>query len=123
VLLAMALAASAVEPAPPFHLQNRWTARTFSNESVKGKVRSASVLGNLVQSIRRGEQPVVDPTDAGVCRSRPRGFLGSGLHGTEKNGQENTWKECQRACKVVLTRDTNLAAMYPTRFLSSLCGD
>ena len=74
----MSLAALAVqppvEPAPRFHAESM-DGETFSNESLQGKVVLLQFWATWCKFCR-GDQPVVDEFDPGICRSRPGGSGG-----------------------------------------------
>ena len=110
-LLAMALAASAVEPAPRFHAKSM-DGENFSNESVKGKVVLVQFWATWCKYCR-GEQSVVDELTREFA---DRGLVVLAVDFMEPKKTVKKYLEgMPRACKVVLTEDTNLAAMYPTR--------
>jgi thiol-disulfide isomerase/thioredoxin len=111
VLLAMALAASAVEPAPRFHAKSM-DGENFSNESVKGKVVLLQFWATWCKYCR-GEQPVVDELTREFA---DRGLVVLAVDFMEPKKTVKKYLEgMPRACKIVLTEDTNLAAIYPTR--------
>lgn len=111
VLLAMALAASAIEPAPRFHAKSI-DGENFSNESVKGKVVLVQFWATWCKYCR-GEQSVVDELTREFA---DRGLVVLAVDFMEPKKTVKKYLEgLPRACKVVLTEDTNLAAIYPTR--------
>jgi thiol-disulfide isomerase/thioredoxin len=115
VLLAMAVAASAIktpaEPAPNFHAKSM-DGEKFSNDSVKGKVVLLQFWATWCKYCR-GEQPVVDDLTREFA---DRGLVVLAVNFMEsKKTVKKYLSEMPRACKVVLTEDTNLAALYPTR--------
>ena len=96
------------KPAPRFRAKTT-SGESFNNESVKGQSRSARVLDHLVPVLSpggaasRGHQP--GARRQGTDRSRHRCCR------IQENGQEIS-RTASRACRIVLTEDTNLAAMY-----------
>jgi len=107
------------KPAPRFRAKTT-SGESFNNESVKGQSRSARVLDHLVPVLSpggaasRGHQP--GARRQGTDRSRHRCCR------IQENGQEIS-RTASRACRIVLTEDTNLAAMYQANsipFMESL---
>lgn len=111
VLLAMALAAAAIEPAPRFHAKSM-DGENFSNESVKGKVVLLQFWATWCKYCR-GEQPVVDELTREFA---DRGLVVLAVDFMESKKTVKKYLDgMPRACKVVLSEETNLAAMYPAR--------
>jgi len=96
------------EPAPRFHAKTL-DSELFNNASVKGKVVLLDFWTTWCPYCRKEEATVDDLSYE---------FAGKGLVVLAINVGENKKKvkkhleENPRACKVVLTEDTNLAAMY-----------
>jgi thiol-disulfide isomerase/thioredoxin len=96
------------EPAPRFHAKTL-TGESFSNDSVKGKVVLLQFWATWCRYCR-GEQSIVDSLD--------REFSSKGLVvlavdvGESKKTVKKYLENNPRSCKIVLTDDTNLAAMY-----------
>lgn len=96
------------EPAPRFHAKTL-TGEQFTNESVKGKVVLFEFWTTWCPYCKSEESLVNDVTDE---------FAGKGLIvlavdvGESKKVVQKYLKEHQRKCHIVLTGDTNLAAMY-----------
>jgi thiol-disulfide isomerase/thioredoxin len=111
VLLALTLAAfseDAPEPAPRFHAKTL-TGETYSNDSIKGKVvllefwttwcpycKQEEALVDTIDHESAGKNLVVLAIDVGESKKKVKQYL-----------QQNP-----RSCRIVLTEDTNLAAMY-----------
>lgn len=99
---------SAPEPAPRFHAK-ALNGETFTNDSVKGKVLLLQFWTTWCPYCR-GEQSLVDDLD--------REFAGKGLIvlavdvGESKKKVKQYLEQHPRSCRIVLTEDTNLAAMY-----------
>ena len=95
-------------PAPRFRAKTL-TGESFSNQSVKGKVVLLQFWTTWCQYCR-GEQELVDDID--------HEFAGKGLLvlavdvGESKKKVKKYLDENPRTCRIVLTEDTNLAAMY-----------
>jgi thiol-disulfide isomerase/thioredoxin len=96
------------EPAPRFHAKTL-TGEQFTNDSVKGKVVLLQFWTTWCPYCRR-EQSLVDDIN--------QEFLDKGLVvlavdvGESKKKVKKYLEENPRSCRIVLTEDTNLAAMY-----------
>jgi thiol-disulfide isomerase/thioredoxin len=113
--LAMSLAALAikppVEPAPRFHATSM-DGEKFSNESVKGKVVLLQFWATWCKYCR-GDQPIVDELTQEFA---DRGLVVLGVNVMEsKKTVKKYLEQMPRACKIVLTDDTNLAALYAAK--------
>jgi len=107
VLLASTLAA---ETAPRFHAKSM-DGETFSNESLKGKVVLLQFWATWCKYCR-GDQSAVDEL---AREFADRGLVVLAVDFMEpKKTVKKYLAEMPRTCKVVLTEDTNLAAMYPS---------
>ena len=111
VLLTSALTFAADEegqPAPRFHAKTT-TGETYTNDTVKGKIVLLQFWTTWCPYCRR-EQSLVDSID--------HEFAGKGVVVLAINVAESKKKVKQylqdspRSCRIVLTEDTNLAAMY-----------
>jgi thiol-disulfide isomerase/thioredoxin len=101
----------AVEPAPGFHAKSM-DGEMFSNESLKGKVVLIQFWATWCKYCR-GEQPVVDELTREFA---DRGLVVLAVNFLEpKKTVKKYLEQMPRACKIVLTEDTNLAALYPAR--------
>jgi thiol-disulfide isomerase/thioredoxin len=108
VLMAMALGA---EPAPRFHAKSL-DGENFSNDSMKGKVVLLQFWATWCKYCR-GEQSVVDELTREFA---DRGLVVLAVDFMEpKKVVKKYLEQMPRACKVILTEDTNLAALYPSR--------
>jgi thiol-disulfide isomerase/thioredoxin len=108
VLMAMALEA---EPAPRFHAKSL-DGENFSNDSMKGKVVLLQFWATWCKYCR-GEQSVVDELTREFA---DRGLVVLAVDFMEpKKVVKKYLEQMPRACKVILTEDTNLAALYPSR--------
>ncbi len=108
ILSAMALAA---ETAPSFHAKSM-DGETFSNESLKGKVVLIQFWATWCKFCR-GDQAAVDELSREFS---DRGLVVLAVDFMEpKKTVKKYLQDMPRACKVVLTEDTNLAAMFPSR--------
>ena len=96
------------QPAPRFHAKTT-AGETYTNATVKGKVVLLQFWTTWCPYCRR-EQPLIDSID--------REFGGKGVVVLAINVAESKKKVKQylqdspRSCRIVLTEDTNLAAMY-----------
>ncbi len=96
------------EPAPRFRAKTL-TGENFNNDSVKGKVVLFEFWTTWCPYCRR-EQSLIDDVD--------REFSSKGLIvlavdvGEGKKKVQKYLAENPRSCRIVLTEDTNLAAMY-----------
>jgi thiol-disulfide isomerase/thioredoxin len=109
-LLTVALSALCAdrEPAPHF-VAKTMSGETFTNASIKGKVVLLQFWATWCQYCR-GEQKIVDDVQ--------KEFANQGLIvlavdvGESKKKVKKYLEENSRAVRIVLTEDTNLAAMY-----------
>jgi thiol-disulfide isomerase/thioredoxin len=113
--LAIALAALAikppVEPAPRFHATSM-DGEKFSNDSLKGKVVLLQFWATWCKFCR-GDQSVVDDVTQQFAE---RGLVVLAVNVMEsKKTVKKYLAEMPRACKIVLTEDTNLAALYAAK--------
>src|ERR1035437_10767676 len=96
------------EPAPRFHAKTT-TGESFTNDSVKGKVVLLQFWTTWCPYCKK-EQSLVDSID--------REFAGKGVIvlaidvAESKKKVRQYLQDSPRSCRVVLTEDTNLAAMY-----------
>jgi thiol-disulfide isomerase/thioredoxin len=96
------------QPAPRFHAKTM-TGETYTNDNVKGKIVLLEFWTTWCPYCRR-EQSLVDSID--------REFSGKGVVVLAVDVAESKKKVRQylqdspRSCRIVLTEDTNLAAMY-----------
>jgi len=96
------------EPAPRFHAKTL-TGESFTNDSIKGKVVLLQFWTTWCPYCQK-EQPLVDAID--------REFAAKGVVvlavdvGENKKKVKQYLQEHPRSCRIVLTEDTNLAAMY-----------
>jgi thiol-disulfide isomerase/thioredoxin len=110
-ILAMASAGSAVEPAPRFHATTM-DGDKFSNESVKGKVVLVQFWATWCKYCR-GDQAVVDEL---ATEFSDRGLIVLAVDYLEsKKTVKKYLAGMPRACKIVLTEDTNLSAMFAAK--------
>ncbi|MGD0296537.1 MAG: TlpA disulfide reductase family protein [Bryobacteraceae bacterium] len=108
VLMTVTLGA---EPAPRFHAKSL-DGENFSNDSVKGKVVLLQFWATWCKFCR-GEQSVVDELTREFA---DRGLVVLAVDFMEpKKVVKKYLEQMPRACKVILTEDTNLAALYPSR--------
>jgi len=99
------------EPAPRFHAKSL-DGENFSNDSVKGKVVLLQFWATWCKFCR-GEQSVVDELTREFA---DRGLVVLAVDFMEpKKVVKKYLEQMPRACKVILTEDTNLAALYPSR--------
>jgi thiol-disulfide isomerase/thioredoxin len=107
VLMAIAFGA---ESAPSFHAKSL-DGENYSNESLKGKVVLLQFWATWCKYCR-GEQPVVDELTEEFA---DRGLVVLAVDFMEpKKTVKKYLAELPRKCKIVLTEDTNLAALYPS---------
>lgn len=107
-LLTMSIGAPAVEPAPRFHATSL-DGEKYSNESLKGKVVLLQFWATWCKYCR-GEQQIVDDLTQEFA---DRGLVVLGVNYLEpKKTVKKYLSQMPRACKIVLTEDTNLVAMY-----------
>ena len=96
------------QPAPRFHAKTT-TGESFTNDSVKGKVVLLQFWTTWCPYCKK-EQSLVDSID--------REFAGKGVVvlaidvAESKKKVRQYLQDSPRSCRVVLTEDTNLAAMY-----------
>jgi thiol-disulfide isomerase/thioredoxin len=96
------------QPAPRFHAK-ALTGETFTNDSLKGKVVLLQLWTTWCPYCKR-EQSLVDAID--------QEFSGKGVVvlaidvAESKKKVKQYLQENPRSCRIVLTEDTNLAAMY-----------
>lgn len=103
-----AVAQDDVEPAPRFHAVTL-TGEKFDNASVKGKVLLLQFWTTWCGYCQQ-EQPLVDNLEKDYA---DRGLLVLAINvGETKKEVLKYLQENPRTCRVVLTRDTNLAAMF-----------
>jgi len=110
--LVLALATSALagngEPAPNFNAKTT-TGEKFTNDSLKGHVVLLQFWTTWCPYCRR-EQPIVDDLDQ---EFRDQGLVVLAVNVNEsKKTVKKYLDQNPRACRIVLTEDTNLAAMY-----------
>src|SRR5271165_5493169 len=111
-LLVLVLATSALagngEPAPNFNAKTT-TGEKFTNDSLKGHVVLLQFWTTWCPYCRR-EQPIVDDLDK---EFRDQGLVVLAVDVNESKKKVKQYLEQNpRACRIVLTEDTNLAAMY-----------
>lgn len=107
-LLAALPASSGPERAPRFRAKTL-DGETFDNESVKGKVVLLQFWTTWCKYCR-GEQSLVDDINKEFA---PKGMLLLAVNvGESKKTVKKFLQENPRSVKIVLTEDTNLAAMY-----------
>jgi thiol-disulfide isomerase/thioredoxin len=96
------------EPAPRFHAKTL-TGESFTNDSVRGKVVLLQFWTTWCPYCRR-EQSLVDDIDREFS---PRGLIVLAIDVAEsKQKLAQYLQENPRSCRIVLTQDTNLAAMF-----------
>jgi thiol-disulfide isomerase/thioredoxin len=110
--LFLALATSALagngEPAPNFNAKTT-AGEKFTNDSLKGHVVLLQFWTTSCPYCRR-EQPIVDDLDK---EFRDQGLVVLAVNVNESKKKVKQYLEQNpRACRIVLTEDTNLAAMY-----------
>ena len=110
LLLAVAVfASSAAREAAPHFTAKTLAGEKFTNDSIKGKVVLLQFWTTWCAYCRR-EQSLVDDLE--------REFAGQGLLvlavdvGESKKTVKKYLERYPRSCRIVLTEDTNLAAMY-----------
>jgi thiol-disulfide isomerase/thioredoxin len=99
------------EPAPKFRAKTL-DGEPFNNDSLKGKVVLFQFWATWCKYCR-GDQSAVDD----IAREyADRGLIVLAINvGESKKKVKRYLEESPRACKVVLTEDTNLAAVYAAR--------
>ena len=112
ILLIICLAINAVagsgEPAPNFNAKTT-AGEKFTNDSLKGRVVLLQFWTTWCPYCRR-EQPIVDDLDK---EFREQGLVVLAVDVNEsKKTVKKYLEQNPRACRIVLTEDTNLAAMY-----------
>ena len=112
VLAATALCAFAAsdkrEPAPQF-IAKTTTGERFSNENIKGKVTLLEFWTTWCPYCAR-EQEMVDDINKEFA---PKGLIVLAVDVAESKKVVKKYLEAHpRSCRIVLTEDTNLAAMY-----------
>lgn len=96
------------EPAPKFHAK-ALSGEKFNNESVKGSAVLLQFWATWCQYCKR-DQPAVD---AAVEDYSSKGLIVLAVDVRESRRKvERYLQDSPRACKIVLTEDTNLAAMF-----------
>ena len=96
------------EPAPRFNAKTT-AGEKFTNDSLKGKVVLLQFWTTWCPYCRR-EQPLVDSLDQ---EFRDKGLVVLAVDVNEsKKAVKKYLQENPRSCRIVLTDDTNLAAMY-----------
>ena len=96
------------QPAPRFNARTT-AGEKFSNESVKGKVVLLQFWATWCKYCR-ADQSTVDAIDKEFA---PQGLLTLAVDvGEDKKIVKRYLDQYPRSCRVVLTSDTNLAAMY-----------
>ncbi len=112
LLLGLALSIIALagsrEPAPPFNAKTT-AGEKFTNDSVKGQVVLLQFWTTWCPYCRR-EQPLVDDLDK---EFREQGLVVLAVDVNEsKKTVKKYLEQNPRSCRIVLTEDTNLAAMF-----------
>jgi thiol-disulfide isomerase/thioredoxin len=111
ILLVICLAINALaggEPAPRFNAKTI-NGEKFTNDSLKGQVVLLQFWTTWCPYCRR-EQPLVDDLDK---EFRDQGLVVLAVNVSEsKKTVKKYLEQNPRACRIVLTDDTNLAAMY-----------
>jgi len=98
----------APEPAPRFHAKTL-TGETFNNESIKGKVVLLEFWTTWCPYCK-DEEHLVDSVDHEFA---DKGLIVLAVDVVESKKKVKKYlEEHPRACRIVLTEDTNLAAMY-----------
>ena len=99
------------DPAPHFTAKTMDGER-FTNESVKGKVVLVQFWATWCQYCQR-EQPIVDDLTKEFA---DKGLVVLAVNvGESKKKVKKYLEEKPRTCKIVLTEDTNLAALYEAK--------
>jgi thiol-disulfide isomerase/thioredoxin len=99
------------EPAPRFNAKSLDGER-FTNDSIKGKVVLLQFWTTWCPYCR-GEQPLVDSLTKEFA---PKGLIVLAVDvGESKSKVKKYLEQSPRACRIVLTDDTNLAAMYAAK--------
>ena len=112
VVLVASLASFAADeegqPAPRFHAKTL-AGETFTNDSVKGKVVLLQFWTTWCPYCRK-EQELVDSIDQEFA---PKGVVVLAIDVAESKKKVKQYlQQSPRSCRIVLTEDTNLAAMY-----------
>jgi thiol-disulfide isomerase/thioredoxin len=111
VLLTSSLTFAADEegqPAPRFHAKTT-TGESFTNDSVKGKVVLLQFWTTWCPYCKK-EQSLVDSIDRELAA---KGVVVLAIDVAESKKKVRQYlQDSPRSCRVVLTEDTNLAAMY-----------
>ncbi len=114
LLLVLTLAVAALaqdsdsEPAPHFNAKTL-SGEKFNNDSLKGHVVLLQFWTTWCPYCRR-EQPVVDSLDK---QFRDQGLVVLAVDVNEsKKAVKKYLEQNPRSCRIVMTEDTNLAAMY-----------
>jgi thiol-disulfide isomerase/thioredoxin len=96
------------QPAPRFHAKTL-TGETFTNDSTKGKVVLLQFWTTWCPYCKE-EQPLVDSLDKELS---PKGVVVLAINVAESKKKVKQYlQQTPRSCRIVLTEDTNLAAMY-----------
>jgi thiol-disulfide isomerase/thioredoxin len=104
-------ASDAREPAPRFSAKTL-TGEKFTNDSVKGKVVLLQFWATWCQYCR-GEQEMVDDI---AKEFAPKGLVVLAIDVNESKKRVKKYLEDNpRSCRIVLTEDTNLAAMFAAK--------
>jgi len=105
------LLAAAGEPAPNFNAKTT-TGEKFTNDSLKGHVVLLQFWTTWCPYCRR-EQPIVDDIDK---EFRDQGLVVLAVDVNESKKMVKQYlQQNPRACRIVLTDDTNLAAMFAAK--------
>ncbi len=108
VCLTISVLAGDREPAPHFNAKTT-AGEKFTNDSLKGKVVLLQFWTTWCPYCR-GEQPMVDSLDQ---EFRDKGLVVLAVDVNEsKKTVKKYLEQSPRSCRIVLTEDTNLAAMY-----------
>ena len=96
------------QPAPRFHAKTT-TGESFTNDSVKGKVVLLQFWTTWCPYCKK-EQSLVDSIDRELAA---KGVVVLAIDVAESKKKVRQYlQDSPRSCRVVLTEDTNLAAMY-----------